>query len=791
MKRVLTKRMETLSDWAHQAKPSYLLGAILAAALWISSVSIAQEMHWIGGTNGNFDTATNWDPQTGDLKIVSGGTGQITLTTGFLSADANYDVLFKDADILIAEGTYGRLYAFGGGTATIDHTTLSTKGAEICAASGEGNRPGDGTIIIQNGSNVTVGGYNLAAGWGPYYTSVTGYLKVLGGEHGGSTVSVPSSGVIIGDKATGELLIDGGSSVSSSGGAGVVAGQSATGVGTITVNNGTLEAKSGKSITIGLKGTGTLNVNPGASIISANQFGVGWEADSEGDVWVSGGTITATQGAYIGASGTGTVTMTGGKLESTEAGIILANANGGSGALKMSGQAQAVSKTAFIVGNNGTGTLEMSGNASITASEVFKVGAEATGSGSVTMRGKSNASVSGDIYFNHGSNVALYDNAKMISAANLFINDGSHATLYNNAELKCSVIYGIGNNSSLSVLDINGGLASCPSWFCTGYTGKGTVNVYEGGTVYANNIGSGTRSAGDGKLNVLGGTVKTDWLLIGEDGKGEVTLTSGILTNRSNAPTRVTMSYAAASSATLNLLGGQGDWTFSTMEFNQGASAINFQALPNDGDLSHVTVNSNVTIKGTVAAEAPYGLAMMNKSSYEILSLSDSSFTLNTDSATLSSSDTNLFNVSQTGNTLVASLNTLFKKGTLQINASQIEFASAPTGYMELINNQSSDPILMTLKLSDSILTPEILADLNESLAPSGLTATMNASDSLTFENFMIAANGYVFAWDLPALGINDVGLIGMSSNSVPEPSTWALLILGAVGLVVLRKRRA
>lgn len=79
--------------------------------------------------------------------------------------------------------------------------------------------------------------------------------------------------------------------------------------------------------------------------------------------------------------------------------------------------------------------------------------------------------------------------------------------------------------------------------------------------------------------------------------------------------------------------------------------------------------------------------------------------------------------------------------------------------------------------------------DFGQIAGPLGFTADTVVSGWMRFENTTLSAMGAVFATDFVVLQTADLTPVVTYSN-VPEPSTYALLALGAVGVFLALRRR-
>ncbi len=223
---------------------------------------------------------------------------------------------------------------------------------------------------------------------------------------------------------------------------------------------------------------------------------VGYAAGTTGALTVSGGKLTVTDKAYIGYSGTGSLSMTGGTIDVVKYDFMIAASTGSSGSMEMSDGVIHVGRK-FIVGGGGTG----SGTASFTMSG---------GSIGVVMA---------------GSTLTPYD-FQMASAAGVTCTGNMSGGTITVARDFIASLAGTGVYTMTGgVINVIGGKLKPTG----NASSNGTINL-DGGTVYANGVyfrqfdplylGSAT-----GLINITGGKM----VLVDLDGTTK-TLVEGYVT---------------------------------------------------------------------------------------------------------------------------------------------------------------------------------------------------------------------------------------------------------------------
>lgn len=265
---------------------------------------------------------------------------------------------------------------------------------------------------------------------------------------------------------------------------GVSTGQSGT------VNIGAaLTATDNSATDIGLGGTGFLNINSGANFqmtggaTARYRFGVNAGAVGTGNH--TGGSVSTTATIFIGVSGTGHYSLSGGSLSTTQ-NFTLASAVDGSGNFTQSGGNVTIGSvgaggSAFI-GQNGAGTFNLSGGTFTASSVTVATGTMA--SGNLTQTGGTIDLLNGvDTGMSWTKTLSVNNNGTYsISHGSLLANSfimgnstvlGGAAAISGDADIQLSVDLGI--NGTLSV---NGSGAAISVGNAFNLFSEGTINFH-------------------------------------------------------------------------------------------------------------------------------------------------------------------------------------------------------------------------------------------------------------------------------------------------------------------------
>ncbi|MGN6463791.1 MAG: autotransporter outer membrane beta-barrel domain-containing protein, partial [Pseudolabrys sp.] len=374
-------------------------------------------------------------------------------------------------------------------------------------------------------------------------TGTSGTLNVRGG-----TLTAAGS-VYIGFKGTGALNVSGGGTVSTTG--------------TFSV------ADSPNS-------NGTVTVSGSGSKVSTSQLYVGSDDVTNGQMTIQNGASLTASNPYIGnfsATANGTLTITSGS--SASLGSVTIGQTLGSGAVNIDGGSIVTTNSMFI-GNSGPGTLTVSGGAKLTSTQnnsliapVFIGGtATVTGVGSQwTIVGNS----SGDPVFS--SQAVLVLGSKANATGSLIVADGGKAEIAATAsgtngnfrQIRLGV--SSGSTGALTVTGVNSSFTT-PYDIWAGYNAgtTGKITVSNGGTLNTGYTIVG--SAGTGSAEVTGtGSVWTlidspnvpaDYphgLQIGQSSTstGVLTIANGGTVNVNSTGGSVVLGGAVGSQGTLNI----------------------------------------------------------------------------------------------------------------------------------------------------------------------------------------------------------------------------------------------
>jgi len=496
---------------------------------------------------------------------------------------------------------------------------------------------------------------------------------------------------------TGDILVQRfslGEATSSSGATHTIgAGRSVKSTGTTSVGssgttalltvNGSLEANGDSFVAEKANSSGTMTVNPGATVLFTSKLEVGDAAGSNGTLNIDCNSFTVNGDTRIGDTGQGTVTITGDGTYGF-ARVYLGDDNNataiGELTIELDNPADAVTTTKLVVGNNGKGTLNLiegtltsttdlrmadAGNATTangrTATVVIGRPAQDTNptlniqnnlengdngdgiltmwSGTINMTGNNNWIIgqtsTGTAVFNmYGGLVDFVSDPDIGTNGILKANSGDGVVNMDGGTLKFRDIQGANNAAGSTEYNFDGGMVIINDHMDFRNNGTDTVNL-DGATLdlTGGDIHYGDRS-GTNQFNFTDGTLKNVGTFYGDltqaggtmqdvtNINGNMTLQGGTMQNVANVYGNLDQQ-----DGTVKIGNSPGTMLVDGLTYDLGAAGIleieiagtNGAGDPDGHDKLSMTGGSTATINGTIDVNLIDGFSLSDGDSFQIV----------------------------------------------------------------------------------------------------------------------------------------------------------------------------
>lgn len=611
--------------------------------------------------------------------------------------------------------------------------------------------------------------------------------------YGGTFTTISAAGVT----NAGSVKIDGGTLVGNLTNAkstAVVTGGNGEGkiVGNLYNNAGTLSLGSGETLHV------TPSVNEGGTNVAGTGIVTVGDATNAASVNINGGSLviegskmienfrtTSSGKAYAGLLvQNGTVTVNGGNLETTVGGIFVGakdgqsavftmNAGtvtsknyptlgaevGTSGTMNLNGGVF-TSQESFYVAGNGSGTLNMTGgDLYITGGMQLARNYDAVGGGCTGTINMSGGNMHIAKYFIAAYNADATENSTDVTSATLNMSGGQidvtqFFTLAGNINSKNpALVVGKANLSGSAILNVTGNFNLGNGEGDAGLTtknGYGTINLYDAANITAKaNANIGLLSS----LNLYGGEFNSTGTTSTFTNAGKVQISGGDL--------NVT--------GTMNNTG--------TLNFTAGMNGF-----------GKLAVTGNLANTGTINVGLADGLAMVeNYNASEGVAVATVSGTKPTDIVKGALIESAAFS----GNDLIVKLTNPATSDSFDAACGGFTLDSGvSSGWVSMTNFSGSDPYVFKLSVNSDDLTgfvDQLNADLQQGDRQTIYASAVGDIVEITgITADALAAN--VFAWNFTDTAYANAALTALQSNQVPEPASWALLVLGAIGVFFTRR---
>ncbi|MFZ5447758.1 MAG: autotransporter domain-containing protein [Thermodesulfobacteriota bacterium] len=339
---------------------------------------------------------------------------------------------------------------------------------------------------------------------------------------------------------------------------------------------------------VGRQSTGTLNQDSFSHTIT-NTLTLGEIPASRGTIDLKDGNLNVTGGEFVGLSGHGAFTQSGGSHTVSGSGLALGLLHGSSGSYDLQGGSLEVSiggrmyfSGGEAVGFFGSGTFHQSGGSHTVCGDMG-MGYNTTGIGTFNLSG-------GNLAIFGGEGVGL-------NGIGVFTQSGGSHTvggggLMVSGEEDLTLGYAVTGRGSFY---LSGGSLAVNGRECVGWSGSGSFNQTGGVHAVSGDLTLGYAPTGIGTYNLQDGSLSALNVNIGTSGTGSFTQDGGSHTITGT----LALAVDPGSSGTYNLRGGSlnaGTITLNTGgTFNQTGGVLSFNTFNQQGG----TVTGSLTNRGT------------------------------------------------------------------------------------------------------------------------------------------------------------------------------------------------